>query len=864
MSNYRTQAQRLINGGYNIVPIDAGQKGPFIKQWQTKEFTAGDVFAGVGVLCGTGSAPVCAIDIDILDDALAQSISDAVVAILGPTVERVGQAPKTMLVYRAEAAGWSKVASQWFSFEPWTRDDAGKWVTKGIPQRIEILGKGQQFVAYHVHPGTGAPYEWVDMLGGLEYTPAAELAIITEDRVAEVIALADDIAKAAGVHFKPEGSSRAVSVSRQGRIADPDNFLIDTSVGLDIKAAKDLLKHIDAGDYEKWLHIGMALHHEFKGSQDAADLWAKWSATAANYGGDDDIAARWASFGTGGSGVTARTLIKWGNEANTRYERNIKHAILEDYVDAIKKCDDIFELTDDVLKRTGAQLDISDVVTIKTIRDAAGAKAKELGYPLTVKEIDTKLGVRRERGVDALEKKSLCTEFGNAQRMLVDHRDTIMYVAETDDWYVWASNVWRKGSRTDIERLAKQTLNGLVQDFDAFGLMSADELYDFINTSLKAAMVSNMIKLVRSEDGVMVPVTELDNNKLLFACANGAIDLTTGKLLPADPMDRLTIATAVDYIPGAACPVWLQTLNDVWYGDQDMIDFFQRLIGYTMLGAPHEDIIVIPYGSGSNGKSTVLGAIRDVFDAHAKTAANDTFMGSQFGGGGGGPREDILRLMGSRFVYVAEPDENSALKEGLVKAMTGGEAMPARAAYARATIEVTPTWVVFMPTNHKPIIKGDDHGIWRRILPIPFERNFDLDDTVTKDRHRGEKLAAERAGILAWCVQGALQYQGIGLAVPDKIKAARDEYKADMDLLADWLDECTTRGPKEWAGSVELFKSWELFAGTRGELRYIPNSRSLGKRLSSKGYTSFKNLFGYRGRGFTGLSLKNGFDDLTT
>ena len=860
MSNYKLQAQRLIDGGYNIVPIDAGQKGPFVKQWQTKTFTANDIYAGVGVLCGVNDAPVCAVDIDVTDAALSTAITRAVEAIVGGPLERVGRAPKTMLIYQAAESGWSKTASKWFSASEWTRDDAGKWVTEGEAQRVEILGKGQQFVAYHVHPDTGAPYEWVDMFGGLEHVPAHELSTVTADQVAEIIAEADRLAAEAGVFFKPDAGNSAVSVRRKQ--ADPDNFLADIIVGLSIKEASDLLKHLDASDYEKWVHVGMALNHEFAGSDEAAALWANWSATATNYAGAAEVSTKWDSFGNGNSGVTARTLIKWGNEANARHDRHIKHAILEDYLNEIKQCDDIFELTDDVLKRTGAQLGISDVVTIKTIRDATSARAKELGYALTAKEIDAKLGVRRERGIDALEKKSLCTEFGNAQRMLVDHKNTIMYVAEVDEWYVWAGNVWRKASRTDIERLAKQTLNGLVQDFDAFGLMSADELYDFINTSLKASMVSNMIKLVRSEDGVMVAVDELDNNKMLFGCGNGSIDLTTGKLVPADPMDRLTIASDVDYVPTATCPVWLQTLNDVWFSDPEMISFFQRLIGYTMLGAPHEDIIVIPYGSGSNGKSTVLGAIRDVFSAHAKTAANDTFMGSQFGNGGGGPREDILRLMGSRFVYVAEPDENSALKEGLVKAMTGGEAMPARAAYARTTIEVMPTWVVFMPTNHKPIIKGDDHGIWRRILPIPFERNFDLDGSVTKDKYRGEKLLAERCGILAWCVQGALEYQRIGLAIPDKIKAARDEYKADMDLLADWLDECTQQGPSEWAGSVELFKSWEQFATVRGELRYIPNSRSLGKRLSSKGFTSFKNQFGYRGRGYTGISLKSGFDSL--
>ncbi len=835
------QAQSLIDNGYHIVPLKAGHKGPVIKSWQSREFTAADIDAGIGVKCGVGDYPICAIDVDVLDADLVASFSVWVQDNYGITCERVGNAPKTMLIYRMSGPAWRKNTSSWFTD------------TDGVKQRLEILGKGQQFVAYHIHPDTGQPYDWVDFLGGLEANHVLDLPSISAADVIDIIAQFEQMAADAGLIADGETSTKLMRAK-----ADPEDFTANIKVGLSIKEAKDLLAHIDASDYDKWLQVGMALHHEFDGGTDALALYDEWSATAHNYSSIEDITKRWDSFG--GDGITARTLIKWGNEANAKYERSIKHALLDTYLSDIESSEDVFELADEVLTAIGKQLSKNDVVSIKAVRDAAKKKADSLGYPLTVKEIDAKLGVKRDRGQDELEAQTELTEFGNAKRMLDDHRDTIMFVAETESWYTWEGNYWRRASHTDIERLAKQTLTDMVKDFDSLGLMSKDEQFDFIRQSLNARMVSNMVKLIRSEDDVLINITELDNNKMLFGVANGAIDLTTGKLLPADPHDRITIASDVDYIPSAKCPVFEQTLKDVFCDDGDMIDFFQRLVGYTMLGTPNEDIIVIPYGSGSNGKSTVLGAIRDVFADHAKTAANETFMGSKFGGGGGGPREDILRLMGSRFVYVSEPDENSALREGLVKAMTGGEAMPARAAYARATVEVMPTWTVFMPTNHKPIIKGDDHGIWRRILPIPFERNFDNDPDVVKDKDRGEKLAAEKTGILAWCVRGALEYQRIGLAIPDKIQAARDEYKADMDLLADWINDCCEIGPKQWSGSTEIWKSWEQYANERGELRYIPNARSLGKRLSSRGFTSFKNAHGYRGRGFNGIAVKSDFE----
>ena len=190
---------------------------------------------------------------------------------------------------------------------------------------------------------------------------------------------------------------------------------------------------------------------------------------------------------------------------------------------------------------------------------------------------------------------------------------------------------------------------------------------------------------------------------------------------------------------------------DVFNDDPAMVAFFQRLIGYSLTGQPDEDIIVILYGNGSNGKSTVLGTLRHVLGKYARMAQSETFLSQGKGAPqAGAPREDLLRLRGARFVYIIEPDAECQLREGLIKSMTGGEALPARGVRGKNTVEVRPTWTSFIATNHLPVIKGADHAIWRRLMPIPFTRNFDQDPKVTKDLHRNAALRQESEGILRW------------------------------------------------------------------------------------------------------------------
>ncbi|MFN3543739.1 MAG: phage/plasmid primase, P4 family [Thiobacillus sp.] len=847
-SDFQTHGRALLGNGYLIIPIKPGHKRPALDNWQTARLGAADLTRypnhGVGVLCGQGAQPVAAIDVDTTDEALAARFVAWCQEHLGATCERVGFAPKILLAYRAASEGWGKATGAWF-------EDLG-----GARHRLEVLGKGQQFVAYHIHPDTGEPYEWVDFFGGLDAMRAGDLPIITEAQVEEALQVFEAMAEEAGL-VRVSGSKTKAGGMTSAPVDDP-LMAYEPPVGIDLSEARRLVAYVDNEDYDTWLKVGMSLHHEFDGSVAALDLWDEWSSTATNYASREDLEKRWDSFGRSGRNpTTARWLLKVGNQGKRDAVKAEKRTALDDAKAQILACEDSIDLVNEVARQAGDAAG-TDLALRAELAGLIRARFKEL-TDTSLPVADVRAAMAGGRKVVAFNKqRRQMTEFGNAERMLDHYGDGLMYVPEIDGWFMWTGIYWRRAAGVELEHLAKETIRALP---DEAKTIESDgeraEFFKFCAISQRAVMVRNMVSLAQSDPRVVVGMTDLDKHTHLLGVGNGVVDLHTGKLLPPDQAYRVTTITAVDYDPEARAPLFERTVADVFFGDADMIGFFQRLVGYSLLGKPDEDVLAIPYGSGSNGKSTVLGAIRDALGEHAKMASADTFLSSgAAGGNAGAAREDVLRLRGARFVYVSEPDEGSELREGLIKSMTGGEPLPARGLYSKTTVEVAPTWVAFMPTNHRPIVKGDDHAIWRRLLPVPFTRNFDQDLTLTKDPDRAEKLAAEAAGILAWCVRGALAYRKNGLQPPAAVRKARDDYKSDMDLLGEWLDECCEVGPGHVESNARLWASWEAFAKARGELRFIASAKSLGRRLQAKGMEPVMNTYGLRGRGLRGLRVR--------
>ncbi|WP_082710138.1 MULTISPECIES: phage/plasmid primase, P4 family [Burkholderia] len=660
----------------------------------------------------------------------------------------------------------------------------------------------------------------------------------------------DDMPKGYAAEMDWLISERVPRAARE-EIVLPSAVDVPVELGI-LKSALDMIPNSgsDELDYEAWRDVVFGIHHATCGSDDGLALAHELSARSSKYNPRFLDERVWPHIGKTSpderAPITGRTVL---HHART-------HGWLEPIADDF-----------DVLARAEAA---AVGAPARTEPNAVEARDTPEEPPVLFFESDPPAKPPRaskKGGGDGKPSKGYRarTEFGNAERMLDRYGAGLMYVPELEAWFIWTGVYWRRAVQVELENLAKETIRALPDEVD--GLQSDEERIEFFKfcaACQKAAMVSNMIRLAASDPRVVVPVDELDKHAHLLGVANGAVDLHTGVLLPPNKEHRITVVTPIEYDPAASAPLFEQTVSEVFFDNTEQIEFFQRLVGYALLGQPKEDVLVIPFGSGSNGKSTVLGAIRSAFGGYAKSASAETFLSSGAGAGnaGGQAREDLLRLRGARFVYVGEPDEGSELREGLVKSMTGGDPIPARGMWAKTTVEITPTWVAFMPTNHRPIVKGDDHAIWRRLMLVPFTRNFDTDQDVKKDTSRAERIAAELPGVLAWCVRGALAYRRLGLKPTKSIAAARDSYKADMDLLADWIEECCNVGDSYAASNEELWVSWRHFAERRGELRFISNSRALGRRLSARGFLQIQHTMGVRGRGFAGIRVvaERGFE----
>lgn len=716
---------------------------------------------------------------------------------------------------------------------------------KGALRDRKSKGKGPFDVEFFHASG------YVTVTGNV--TPDCEMWSLTET----IAPLSDAVRALYAERFgqSVDASLQAGSGVGSGLDGDDDSWLLTVApkVGLSLEKARAMVGALDAGcGYDEWRECGMALHHEFNGSDAALGIWQEWSRKSAEkYPGDKALRDKWESFGRyTGSPITATWLLKHSKVAKvaSRYEAAAEWnhqvaAAVDEYDLREKVCTGIAKDSrlDDVDREALAQLLVD--------------RFREVGVKLPIATV-RKLVRHEEAKVPVIKRRRPLTEFGNVERMLDRYGDSLMYAPETDSWFCWNGVYWRATTDVEIQHYAKETVVLLREEAEEHD-GDQGEFYAFAAESQRAAMVRNMVALATSDPRVLVEASAMDAQVFMLCVQNGVVDLRTGILRAPDRSLRMTKVAACDYRPDARADLFRQTVLDVFSGDAEMAGFFQRIVGYSVLGQPTEDIIVIAHGDGSNGKSTVLGAIRKALGSYAKSADAATFVSDPGRGGGnaGGPREDLLRLKGARFVYVNEPDENSELREGQVKAMTGGDAITARGMFAKSSVEIVPQWVAFMPTNHKPIIKGSDNGIWRRLVLVPFTRNFENDPTIVKDEKRAEKLDAEAEGVLAWCVEGARAYLDRGLSPPAGVRQAREQYRSQMDLLAEWLEDCCDIEPTAGESMQNLWRSWEAFARERGILNYVKSSIALGKRLDQR-FPAVKGNRGVRVR--VGLRLKAG------
>ncbi|MEK6271386.1 MAG: phage/plasmid primase, P4 family [Actinomycetota bacterium] len=416
------------------------------------------------------------------------------------------------------------------------------------------------------------------------------------------------------------------------------------------------------------------------------------------------------------------------------------------------------------------------------------------------------------------------TDLGNARRLARRHGDVLRYCGPWRSWLCWDGQLWRRDATGEAERRAKQTSASIFGEAERAAESEARaKLAKWAMQSEAEARLRAMLALAQSEPGIPVLPADLDSDPYLLTCANGTLDLRTGKLLEPDPGHLISRATDVAYEPGAGCPRWQRFLAEVFAGDEELVAFLHRLVGYTLTGDTREHVLAVLHGTGCNGKTTFVETTKALLGDLAVTSAFDSFARVR---GNRGPRNDLARLHRSRMVVASESGEGRRLDEATVKQLTGGDTIAARFLYGEH-FEFQPDFKLWLVTNHRPRVDGADDAIWRRLRLIPFEVSFE----GREERELPATLIEELPGILSWAVEGCLDWQRNGLGAAAAVERATRAYRKDEDVLGAFLaDRCALDGE---VPVPELRAAYDDYCKTEGERPLAANM--LGRQLAARG-----------------------------
>lgn len=421
------------------------------------------------------------------------------------------------------------------------------------------------------------------------------------------------------------------------------------------------------------------------------------------------------------------------------------------------------------------------------------------------------------------------SDLGNARRLVFNHGDDLRYVPEWSKWLTWDARRWQLDVTGEVNRRTKTETETILDEARA---TNNTKLFAWAIRSQSNVGLNATVAVATTEPSIPVLVSELDTDPWLLTAANGTLDLHTGQLRMHRRADLITKISEVLWDPEAACPTWDRFLEQI-IPDDDTREFMQRAAGYSLTGTVTEHVLFMLHGGGANGKSTFLETLLQVLGEHAAPASPRLLVADKHSE----HPTAVADLHGRRLVVSQEVEQG--LDEPLVKQLTGGDQIKARR-MREDYWSFTPTHKLWLACNHKPRIKGNDIGIWRRIRLIPFEVTIAPEQ---QDHDLGAKLTAELPGILRWAVNGCLAWQRDGLNPPAAVVNATDKYQLESDLISQYLDERSVAGPQYQVRTTVLYTDYKAWCQDNG-LDHPLSQKALAKQLDERGLDRTENRAG--------------------
>jgi putative DNA primase/helicase len=378
------------------------------------------------------------------------------------------------------------------------------------------------------------------------------------------------------------------------------------------------------------------------------------------------------------------------------------------------------------------------------------------------------------------------TDRGHARRIAALFSTQLAWVPEWRTWAQFDGQRWKKNAEEKALELA-QSVSDVMLDMRS----EAPDSTTFAKAAIKLQGVKDAARALEAARPILlIPAEEFDAKPYLLNCPNGTLDLRTLELRAHNPMDRLTLVTAAAYEPEAQHDMWDRVIKNA-LPDDLVRGYVQRQFGLTLDGSEQLDQVLLVYGITRTGKGTIQGALHNTLGEYAHTAGlEDLVLRDR---AHAGPRPELVQLQGKRMVSIYETSRVLQLDAALLKTIAGSDPVSARDLYARP-ITFVPQFTLWIASNYRPSLPAADDAVWERLREIPFgvqvpkeQRDRTVRATLNDPKQAG-------AAILAWAVEGLRQCRETGLATPKQVIQATSSYRAEMDILAGFGEDCLTFG----------------------------------------------------------------------
>ena len=431
-----------------------------------------------------------------------------------------------------------------------------------------------------------------------------------------------------------------------------------------------------------------------------------------------------------------------------------------------------------------------------------------------------------------------CTDTGNMERFVDQHKGYLRSLGRIKTWLVWDGTRWKHSDYAEVFKFALETVQSIKTEVEqATGLTDAQNLKKWSVTSESKPKTMAMLDMAAKHPSLVAKASSFDKQKMKLNCLNGIVDLETGQLNQRTSDDLHTKVIGTNFNPKAKCPNFDKFIKEVFGGDGELISWIQRAFGYSLTGSVQEQVLFICYGTGANGKSTLLETISKILGDYSTNADFEMFLSNQ--------KSDVRvmeavgELKGIRLALASEVDASKRFNESLVKRLTGGDTLRGTKLHMGA-FQFEPQHKLWFLCNHIPFARDGSHGFWRRIKVIPFDQQF---QGSTLDSSLPDKLWDEREGILAWMIRGAVTWSNelqktnatTGLGPCKAIDQSIEEYRYDNDLSARFIEECLVRGNDFGSvGARELYYAYQRWWSDNSD-EDTPSEGIFSRRMEERG-----------------------------